>query len=59
MQVMGISEHSVRRVLVPKRKEVTEGCRRLQNGERHHLHSSADIRTNKARRMRWVGDAEC
>jgi hypothetical protein len=32
MQVVTISEHNVRKVLVPKRKEVPEGCRRLQNG---------------------------
>jgi hypothetical protein len=46
----------LRRILGPKRDEVTGGWRKLHNEELHGLHSSPTIfRVIKARRIRWVG----
>jgi hypothetical protein len=46
----------LRRIFVPKRDEVTGGCRKLHNEELHGLYSSPSIvRVIKARRMRWAG----
>jgi hypothetical protein len=44
-----------RRILGPKRDEVTGGWRKLHNEELHGLYSSSGIvRVIKARRMRWA-----
>jgi hypothetical protein len=46
----------LRRILGPKRDEVTEEWRKLYNAELHNLYSSPDIiRQVKSRRMRWAG----
>jgi hypothetical protein len=43
-------------IFVPKREEVTGGCRKLDNEELRDLYSSRNIiRIIKSRRMRWVG----
>jgi hypothetical protein len=45
-----------RRILVPKRDEVTGQWRKLHNEELRDLYSSPSIiRTINSRRMRWVG----
>jgi hypothetical protein len=46
----------LRRILGPKRDEVTGEWRRLHNQELHDLYSSPTIlRVIKSRRMRWAG----
>jgi hypothetical protein len=46
----------LRRILGPKRDEVTGEWRKLHNEELHNLYSSPDIiRQIKSRRMRWAG----
>jgi hypothetical protein len=46
----------LRRILVPKRDEVTGEWRKLHNEELHNLYSFPDIiRHIKSRRMRWAG----
>jgi hypothetical protein len=46
----------LRRILGPKRDEVTGGWRELHNEELHDLYSSPSIsRIIKLRRMRWAG----
>jgi hypothetical protein len=46
----------LRRILGPKRDEVTGGWRKLHNEELHNLYSSPNIiRMIKSRRMRWAG----
>jgi hypothetical protein len=45
----------LRRILGPKRDEVTGGWRKLHNEELHLYSSPSIIRVIKARRMRWVG----
>jgi hypothetical protein len=46
----------LRRILGPKRDEVTGGWRKLHNKELHGLYSSSNIiRVITARRMRWAG----
>jgi hypothetical protein len=51
-----VSENRVmRRILGPKRDEVTGEWRKLHSGELHNLYSSPDIiRQIKSRRMRWA-----
>jgi hypothetical protein len=45
----------LRRILGPKRDEVTGGWRKLHNEELHNLYSSPSIiRMIKSRRMRWA-----
>jgi hypothetical protein len=47
-----------RRILGPKRDEVTGGWRKLLNEELHNLYSSPSIiRMIKSGRMRWAGHA--
>jgi hypothetical protein len=44
------------RTFGPMRMEVVEGCRRLQNGGLHNLHTSPNIiMVNKSWSMKWVG----
>jgi hypothetical protein len=46
----------LRRILGPKRDEVTGGSRELHNEELHNLYSSSSIISMiKSRRMRWTG----
>jgi multidrug transporter EmrE-like cation transporter len=50
----------LKRILGPKRDEVTGEWRKLHNGELHNLDSSPDIiRQITSRRMRWVGHVAC
>jgi hypothetical protein len=45
----------LRRIVGPKRDEVTGGCRKLHNEELHNLYSSSSItRMIKLKRMRWA-----
>jgi hypothetical protein len=47
----------LRRIVVPKRGEVTGEWRKLHREELHNLYSSPDIiRQVKSRRTRWAGD---
>jgi hypothetical protein len=46
----------LRRIILPKRDEVTGGWRKLHNEELHGSYTSSSIvRVIKARRMRWAG----
>jgi hypothetical protein len=46
----------LRRIVGPKRDEVTRGWRKLHNEELHNLYSSLSIiRMIKSRMMRWAG----
>jgi hypothetical protein len=45
----------LRRILGPKRGEVTGEWRKLHSEELHNLYSSNIIRQIKSRRMRWAG----
>jgi hypothetical protein len=46
----------LRRIFGPKREEVMEGWRKLDNEELHDLDSLPSIiRIIKSKRMRWVG----
>jgi hypothetical protein len=45
----------LRRILGPKRDEVTGEWRRLHNKELYALYSSPNIRVMKSRRLRWAG----
>jgi hypothetical protein len=46
----------LRRILGPKRDEITGDWRKLHSGELHNLYSSPDIIGQiKSRRMRWAG----
>jgi hypothetical protein len=48
----------LRRIIGPKRDEVTGGWRKLHNEELHNLYSSPNtIRMLKSRRVRWAGHA--
>jgi hypothetical protein len=49
----------LRRILGPKRVEVTGGWRKLHNEELHNLYTFPSIiRMIKSRRMRWAGHGE-
>jgi hypothetical protein len=46
----------LRRILGPKRDEITGEWRKLHSEEHHMLYSSSNIiRQNKSRRKRWAG----
>jgi hypothetical protein len=50
----------LKRLLGPRRDEVTRAGKNLHNEELHNLHSSSDIiRMIKLRRMRWTGNVAC
>jgi hypothetical protein len=50
----------LRRIVGPKRDEVTGEWRKLHSEELHNLYSSPDIiRQVKSRRMRWEGHVAC
>jgi hypothetical protein len=47
----------LRRILGPRRDEVTGGWRKIHNEELHYLYSSPNIiRIIKSRRMRWADE---
>jgi hypothetical protein len=47
---------SLRRIVGPKRDEVTGGWRKLHNEELHNLYSKSNIiKMIKSRRIRWAG----
>jgi hypothetical protein len=47
----------LKRILGPKKDEITVEWRKVKNGELHNLYSSPDIiRQIKSRKMRWVGN---
>jgi hypothetical protein len=47
----------LKRIFGPKRDDVTEGWRKLNNGELHNLYPLPSIiRLIKAKRMRWAGN---
>jgi hypothetical protein len=49
----------LRKIFGPKRKEVTEGWRKLHNEELHDLCCSTNIiQVTKSRRVRWAGHVE-
>jgi hypothetical protein len=53
---MVIENRVVRRILGPKRDQVTGGWRELHNGELHNLYSSPSIiRMITSKGMRWAG----
>jgi hypothetical protein len=54
---LGVFENRVlRRILGPKRDEMTEGWRKLHNEDLRDLYSAPSIiRIIKSRRMRWAG----
>jgi len=43
----------LRKIPVPKRDEITGGCRQLPNKEHHDLYSSSNIRVIKSRARDW------
>jgi hypothetical protein len=46
----------LRRILIPKKDEPVEDCRKLHSVELHNLYSSPDIiRMVKSWRVRWAG----
>jgi hypothetical protein len=45
----------LRRIFVPKKKEVAGGWRRLHNEELHNLYASQITRVIKSRRIKWAG----
>jgi hypothetical protein len=50
----------LRRIFGPKREEVAEGWRRLQNEELHNVYASTNIISMiKLRRMKWAGHLAC
>jgi hypothetical protein len=50
----------LRRILGPKRDEVTRDWRKQHAEDLHDLYSSTNIfRVIKSRRMRWAGNAAC
>jgi hypothetical protein len=50
-----MSENRVlKRILGPKRKEVTGGWRKLYDEKLYNLHSSSNINVIKSRRMSWA-----
>jgi hypothetical protein len=50
----------LRRILGPKRDEVTGACRKLNNEELHNWHYLPSvIRMMKSRRMGWAGHVAC
>jgi hypothetical protein len=50
----------LRKILVPKRQDVTENRRRLYSEEFHYCYPSPDINlVMKSRKMRWVGNVVC
>ena len=56
MQAEGFENREPRRIIGPKRDEVSGKWRRLHNEELYDLYSSTNIiRMIKSRRIRWVG----
>jgi hypothetical protein len=56
-----VTENRVlRRIFVPKRDEVTGGCRKLHNEELHNLYSSPSIiRMIKSKMIKWARHIAC
>jgi hypothetical protein len=51
-----LENRMLRKISVPRRNEITEECRRLQNKELYDLYLSLNIiRLIKSRRKRWAG----
>jgi hypothetical protein len=46
----------LRRIVGPKRDEVTGGWRKLHNEELHNLYSSTSISVIKLKKIRWAGN---
>jgi len=56
MQAEGFENREPRRIIGPKRDEVSGKWRRLHNEELYDLYSSTNIiRMIKSRRIRWAG----
>jgi hypothetical protein len=51
----GFENRVLRRIIGPKRDEVTGEWRKIRNGELRDLYSSPSIRIMKSRRTRWAG----
>jgi hypothetical protein len=58
--ISGVWNRALRKILGPKREEITGDWRKLHKEELHNLYSLPNInRIIKSRRMRWMRHAAC